>query len=38
MSFHPNGSLASVDFWPDGKWSDDGVIWPEDLETSVPGT
>lgn len=32
MSFHPNGSLASVEFWPGSKWDDSGVIWPEQLE------
>ncbi len=31
MSFHPNGGLASVEFWPDGQWSDAQVIWPEDV-------
>jgi hypothetical protein len=33
MTFHPGGSLAGVDFWADGKWSDEGLIWPEDLHT-----
>lgn len=31
MTFHPGGTLAGVTFWPDGKWSDQGLIWPEDL-------
>lgn len=31
MSFHPNGGLAAVEFWPDGQWSDAQVIWPEDV-------
>lgn len=31
LDFHPNAALASVRFWRDGKWSDDGVIWPEDV-------
>jgi hypothetical protein len=31
FKFHPNGTLAQVDFWPEGEWSDDHVIWPEDL-------
>lgn len=29
--FHPTGALAEVVFWPEGKWSDEHVIWPEDL-------
>lgn len=32
MSFHPNGALAAVEFWPAGKWSDDDIIWPEDID------
>lgn len=32
MSFHPNGALASVEFWPEGRWSDDDIIWPEDID------
>lgn len=31
MRYHPNGALAEVTFWPSGKWSDDHIIWPEDL-------
>lgn len=31
MKFHPNGSLAGVDFWPEGKWSDDHILWPDEL-------
>lgn len=31
LKFHPTGALAEVAFWPDGEWSDDHVIWPEDL-------
>lgn len=34
MGFHPNGTLASVEFWAEGKWSDDHVFWPEDIETT----
>lgn len=33
MSFHPSGALAGVTFWPDGKWSEDHVLMPE--ETAV---
>ncbi len=22
---------AEVEFWPDGEWSDAGIIWPEEL-------
>lgn len=31
MSFHPSGALASVDFWPGDKWSDEHVLWDEDI-------
>lgn len=31
MEFHPNGALASVEFWAEGKWSDSEIIWQEDL-------
>lgn len=31
LSFHPDAKLARVKFWPDGQWSADGVLWPEDL-------
>jgi hypothetical protein len=31
MSFHPNGALAAVEFWSDGKWSDEHVLWDEQI-------
>lgn len=31
MSFHPSGALAGVVFWPDGKWSGDFVLWPDEI-------
>lgn len=31
MSWHPNGQLAGVRFWPDGKWDDAAIQWPESL-------
>lgn len=31
MTFHNNGSLASIEFWQDGEWSDNNVIWPEEV-------
>lgn len=31
MEFHPNGSLASVEFWAAGKWPEAEIIWQEDL-------
>lgn len=33
MEFHPNGHLASVEFWAAGKWPATDIIWQEDLET-----
>lgn len=35
MSFHPNGSLAEVEFWPHGKWDEAGIIWPSHLEAAA---
>jgi len=32
MAWHPNGELAEVEFWPDGRWSESHVIWPEALD------
>jgi hypothetical protein len=23
--------IRSVEFWPEGQWSDDNIIWPEDV-------
>lgn len=31
LSFHENGRIARVSFWPAGSWPDDYVQWPEDL-------
>lgn len=31
MAFHSNGAMAEVEFWPDGQWSDDNILWPEEL-------
>jgi hypothetical protein len=31
LTFHPDAKLAAVEFWPDGKWSDEFVQWPESL-------
>jgi len=37
MEFQPTSSqLLSVEFWPDGKWSDDNIIWPEDCDVDPP--
>jgi|SRR6185437_9821820 len=29
FSFHTNGEIAQVEFWPDGRWPTDHVIFPE---------
>jgi hypothetical protein len=31
MEWHENERLAAVEFWPPGRWSDDTIVWPEDL-------
>lgn len=34
LSWHPGGALAEVEFWPDGRWSDEHVLWPEQIPDS----
>lgn len=29
-------TLRKVEYWPDGRWSTDGIIWPDDLPP-LPG-
>jgi len=31
IEFHQNGTLAAVEFWPDGRWPQDGLMWPDAL-------
>lgn len=31
MSWHPNAGIASVEFWPDGKWPDKHVLFPDEI-------
>jgi hypothetical protein len=33
LVYHPNGMVAEVEFFPPDVWSDNEIIWPEDLET-----
>jgi hypothetical protein len=35
MQWHPNASLAAVEFWPDGDWDETKVIWPEQLAAAA---
>lgn len=30
-TFHPNGNLVEVEYWPDGSWDEGSVIWSEDV-------
>lgn len=32
MSWHPNAGIASVEFWSDGEWSDEHVLWPDQIK------
>jgi transcriptional regulator with XRE-family HTH domain len=34
MSYHDNQTLAEVEFWPDGKWPTENVIFPDSPEMS----
>lgn len=39
MRFSSQGSgakLVEVEFWPDGQWPTDGIIWPETVLNVVP--
>jgi hypothetical protein len=36
LEFHENGRLKSVTFWPRGQWSDEGILWPEDIPGEPP--
>jgi hypothetical protein len=36
MVWHSGGALAEVEFWPDGRWSDAYVLWPEQLDDEDP--
>lgn len=29
--FHPNGNLIEVEYWPDGSWDAEDILWPEDV-------
>lgn len=31
MSFDTAGKIVEVEFWRENEWSDDNVIWPEDI-------
>lgn len=31
LRYTEGGGLAEVEYWPEGKWSDAFVIWPEML-------
>lgn len=32
MAYHESGTLAEVEFWPDGKWPTDNVVFPDSPE------
>lgn len=32
FAYHPDGALAEIEFWPDGKWPTDNVIFPDSPE------
>jgi len=34
MRYHDNSALAEVEFWPDGKWPTENVIFPDSPEMS----
>lgn len=31
-------NLIEVEFWPEGRWSDDHIIWPEDAPAADEST
>lgn len=32
LAYHPNGTLAEVEFWPSNDWPEDHIIWPEYID------
>lgn len=36
LEFHENGKLRSVSFWSGSQWSDDGILWPEEIPGEPP--
>lgn len=28
--WHVDGTLLKVEYWPDGKWDEDNIAWPEE--------
>jgi hypothetical protein len=30
-TYHADGSLLKVEYWKDGDWSEDEILWPEDI-------
>jgi hypothetical protein len=30
-TFHPNGNLVEVEYWPDGQYDATAIFWPEDI-------
>lgn len=35
MEFHANEVLAAVEFWPDGRWPTEQVVWPEQVAEAL---
>lgn len=31
LTWHPNGTLAGVEFWPADRWPQADIMWPEQL-------
>jgi hypothetical protein len=36
MAYHPNGTLAEVEFWPSDQWSDAFVVFPDEIVPDEP--
>ena len=32
LVFNNSNNIQEVEFWADGAWSQDSIIWPEELE------
>lgn len=35
LAFHNGNTIAEVEFWPEGRWSDEHIIWPEDVDAAL---
>jgi len=37
LVFSSGDGVGEVEFWPDGEWSEDDVVWPEEIVEALAG-